>query len=58
MRGMYEALSAIKYTFLGREANCEAVSTQNVSYMRVLGITIGRQARISGNTSFSVSQFF
>ena len=35
---MYEAQSAIKNEFLGKEA--EAVSTQNVTSIRVLSITI------------------
>ena len=60
---MYEAYSATKGEFLDREAKYEAVSAQNVSYLRVLSITIFMpasvgQARISGNNSFFCCQIF
>ena len=37
---MYEAQSAIKDKFLGREVQYKAVSTQNVTCMRVLSFVI------------------
>ena len=52
---MYEVKSAAKGEFLGRKVIYEAVSTQNVSCVRVLSIghffmrESGGQARIFGN---------